>query len=67
MSTNVISTEALIEKFKQALDEKWGYIWGTAGEEWTAAKQRQKVNYMVSHYGTNWKKNSEESKKLMQT
>ena len=35
----VISTQALIEKFQQALDEKWGYIWETAGEEWTAAKQ----------------------------
>lgn len=41
MSTNVISTEALIAKFQQALDEKWGYIWGTAGESWTAAKQAQ--------------------------
>ena len=35
----VISTQALIDKFKQALAEKWGYIWGTAGETWTAAKQ----------------------------
>ena len=37
----VISTQALIEKFQQALGEKWGYIWGTAGEKWTAAKQKQ--------------------------
>ena len=35
----VISTQALIDKFKQALADKWGYIWGTAGETWTAAKQ----------------------------
>ena len=35
----VISTSALIEKFKKALADKWGYIWGTAGEKWTAAKQ----------------------------
>ena len=41
MSTNVISTEALIAKFEQALHEKWGYIWGTAGESWTAAKQKE--------------------------
>lgn len=41
MSTNVISTEALIAKFQQALDEKWGYICGTAGESWTAAKQAE--------------------------
>ncbi len=59
MSANVMSSEALIELFKQALDEKWGYIWGTAGDSWTAAKQKQKVNYMTATYGTNWKKNSE--------
>ena len=41
MSTNVISTEALIAKFEQALHEQWGYIWGTAGEPWTAAKQKE--------------------------
>ncbi|MBO7662991.1 MAG: peptidoglycan-binding protein [Clostridia bacterium] len=37
----VISTQALIDKFKEALADKWGYIWGTAGEKWTAAKQAQ--------------------------
>lgn len=37
----VITTTALIEKFKQALAEKWGYIWGTKGEPWTAAKQAE--------------------------
>ena len=36
----VITTTALIEKFKQALADKWGYIWGTAGTMWTAAKQK---------------------------
>ena len=41
MSTNIISTEALIEKFREALRDNWGYIWGTAGEKWTEAKQRQ--------------------------
>ena len=35
----MISTQALIEKFRQALKENWGYIWGTSGEQWTAAKQ----------------------------
>ena len=39
MSTTVISTEALIAKFQKALDDKWGYIWGTAGEKWTETKQ----------------------------
>ena len=49
----------LMAKFEYALDDKWGYIWGQAGDMWTEAKQRQKVNYMVSKYGTSWKKNSE--------
>ena len=35
----MISTQALIDQFRQALKERWGYIWGTAGEKWTAAKQ----------------------------
>ena len=55
----MIKAEALIEKFRYALENKWGYIWGTWGTLWTAAKQKQKVNYMVSKYGTNWKTNSE--------
>ena len=60
MSTNVISTEALIAKFQQALDEKWGYIWGTAGESWTAVKQAQLENTtdknraMSRKYGKKW-------------
>jgi len=37
----VITTAALIAKFEQALKEGWGYIWGTAGETWTAAKQAE--------------------------
>ena len=37
----VISTQALIEKFEEALRDDWGYIWGTAGELWTAAKQKE--------------------------
>ena len=41
MSNNIITTQALIDKFKQALSEKWGYIWGTAGESWTTVKQKE--------------------------
>lgn len=55
----MIAVIALIELFKQALSEKWGYIWGTAGILWTQAKQAQKVNYMKSKYGDNWQKNSD--------
>lgn len=37
----MISTQALIAKFQQALDNDWGYIWGTDGVMWTAARQAQ--------------------------
>ena len=37
----MITVQALIDKFRQALSEQWGYIWGTAGEKWTAAKQKE--------------------------
>lgn len=35
----LITTDTLIELFQQALDDHWGYIWGTAGVMWTQAKQ----------------------------
>ena len=37
----MISTNALIQKFRYALDVKGGYIYGKRGEEWTQAKQDQ--------------------------
>lgn len=37
----LITTQVLIAKFEEALDDKWGYIWGTAGVMWTAARQEQ--------------------------
>ena len=36
----MISAEKLTELFRQALGDHWGYIWGTAGEQWTEAKQK---------------------------
>ena len=39
----MISSAALVEKFQYALDNKFGYIWGTAGILWTKAKQKQKL------------------------
>lgn len=35
----MITTNDLIGKFQQALSDKWGYIWGTAGVQWTKARQ----------------------------
>ena len=55
----MISTQALIVKFKYALDNDWGYIWGTAGIMWSAAKQQEKVNYMVKKYGSGWQDSAE--------
>ena len=37
----MIAAEALISLFRQALKENWGYIWGTAGVRWTAARQKE--------------------------
>ena len=56
----MISTEALIAKFQYALDNNWGYIWGTAGVLWTAAKQKQLEQTTDSdrksgrEYGSKW-------------
>lgn len=50
----VISTEALIERFQYALDNHWGYIWGTAGEMWTAAKQAKATREKTKLYGKQW-------------
>ena len=55
----MIQANALIQKFRYALDNKWGYIFGTAGDKWTEAKQKQKVNYMIKKYGDNWKNNKD--------
>ena len=55
----MITASGLIEKFKYALANHWGYIWGTAGIVWTEARQKQKVSYMVSKYGENWQKNAD--------
>lgn len=50
----------LIEKFRYALDNKWGYIWGTAGEKWTEAKQKELEKTTDSNraqgrkYGSKW-------------
>jgi len=56
----MISTQALIKKFQEALDDHWGYIWGTAGELWTEADQKQLEKTTDSdraqgrQYGSKW-------------
>lgn len=55
----MIKASKLIALFQDAIREKWGYIWGTAGVQWTQAKQNQKVSYMESKYGSGWKTSGE--------
>ena len=56
----MISTQTLINLFRQALKEKWGYIWGTSGEKWTETKQRELEKTTDSDraqgrkYGSKW-------------
>lgn len=57
-----VKTADLIAKFQYALDNKWGYILNTWHTKWTKSAQDQKINFMQSQYGANWK-NSESAKK----
>lgn len=50
----MINADKLIELFQQALSEKWGYIWGAAGETWTQAKQNAATREMTVKYGKKW-------------
>jgi len=56
----MISTQALIDKFRYALENNWGYIWGAAGIMWTAARQAQLEKTTDSDresgrkYGSKW-------------
>ena len=54
MSYRTIPTEELIQKFRQALNDNWGYIWGTAGIEWTEARQKSVKDEMAKQYGMKW-------------
>ena len=58
----MVTVDALIQKFRFALTEKWGYIWGTAGEVWTQAKQNALVQEFISKYGPDWKDNDKAKK-----
>lgn len=55
----MIKAQAIVDQFRTFLADQWGYIWGATGILWTESRQKQKVNYMVSKYGTGWQNNSE--------
>ena len=44
----------LIAKFQYALENHWGYIWGTAGELWTESKQHKATRQQTIEYGAQW-------------
>ena len=50
----MITTQALIDKFRYALDNKWGYIWGASGGTWTEADQRKATRKQTIEYGSRW-------------
>lgn len=49
-----IKPNDLIEKFQYALKNDWGYIWGEAGDVWTAAKQAAATREQTQLYGRKW-------------
>lgn len=50
----MIQAKALIDKFEYALQNEWGYIYGTAGELWTAEKQAAATREQTVKYGKRW-------------
>lgn len=50
----MIKASDLTRLFQQALDEKWGYIWGTRGQVWTQASQNRATRDMTVRYGKKW-------------
>ena len=49
-----ISAGELVSKFRYALENGWGYIWGTAGIVWTKARQDAASREMTVKYGSKW-------------
>jgi len=49
-----IKPNDLIEKFKYALNNGWGYIWGQSGDIWTEAKQAAATREQTQLYGRKW-------------
>ena len=50
----MIRAADLVRLFRQALEEKWGYIWGASGQLWTQAKQDAATRDQTVKYGKKW-------------
>ena len=50
----MIKANELVKLFQKAADEKWGYIWGSAGETWTQKDQDNATREMTVRYGQQW-------------
>lgn len=48
----MIKSADLIDKFRQAQSEGWGYIWGERGSVWTQAKQNKATREQTIQYLT---------------
>lgn len=49
-----IPVSGLYHYCEMMLRDRWGYIWGTAGIEWTEARQKATENEMAQKYGSRW-------------
>lgn len=49
-----ISPQDLIDKFQYAIDNRWGYIYATAGVMWTAEKQAAATREQTIKCGKQW-------------
>ena len=54
MATKDINYSDLIKQFQYAIDNKFGYIYGTAGVLWTEAKQKAATRDTTVKYGKQW-------------
>ena len=50
----MINALAFCRKAEYALGQRWGYIWGTYGQRWTAEKQANTSNEQAKAYGSKW-------------
>lgn len=50
----MIKSADLVSKFQLALRDKWGYIFGSSGQLWTAKNQAETTNTMAQEYGSKW-------------